>query len=196
MQKFIEVFSFSHMLKFYRALKTSIVWFTLLIKFVIADNMELTRCRPGLRFTEKMSGSLTVKGTSKEVDCQFVVTITADDIEKFLNDDQHEASVVGTVECPLLSNDAVTISMGKIFMLLQPFTNRTAHTVNGNIISGGGTINFFLMALDMPLLLVAFSFQNFVLLGVSQTLNLVVSISVLCNSKFKMQVDDPTYTNE
>ena len=90
---------------------------TSLTQFLIADNTEFTRCKPGLRFTEKMSGSLTVKGTSKVVDCQFVVTITADDVEKFLNDGQHEASVVGTVECPLLSNDAVTISRGTIIIV-------------------------------------------------------------------------------
>ena len=94
---------------------------TSLIQFLIADDTEFTRCKPGLRFTEKMSGSLTVKGTSKDVDCQFVVTITADDVEKFLNDDQHEASVVGTVECPLLSNDAVTISRGIFCFIIMPF---------------------------------------------------------------------------
>ena len=84
--------------------------------FSIADEMELAQYKPGLRFTEKMSGKLEVKATSKDVDCQFVVTITADDVEKFLNDDQHAASVAGIVECPLLSIGAVTISKG-IFIL-------------------------------------------------------------------------------
>ena len=83
--------------------------------FSIADKMELAQYKPGLRFTEKMSGKLEVKATSKDVNCHFVVTITADDVENFLNDDQHAASVAGTVQCPLL-NGVATISKGIVIL--------------------------------------------------------------------------------
>ena len=67
-----------------------------------------------MRFTEKMSGTVEGKEEVGDKHCEFVVTIVAADVEEFLKDAKHEASVVGTVTCPLMSKHAITIEKGII----------------------------------------------------------------------------------
>ena len=70
--------------------------------------------KPGLRFTERMVGKLTFYADQSEGDCEFTVTIQTDDIQKMLEiDENHTASIAGTVTYSKLSSEAMTISSGK-----------------------------------------------------------------------------------
>ena len=77
--------------------------------------------KPGLRFTERMFGKLTFYADQCEGDCEFTVTIQTDDIQKFLEiDENHRASIAGTVTFPKLSSEAMAISSGKSDIYFLP----------------------------------------------------------------------------
>ena len=51
--------------------------------------------------------------TGELSNCAFVVTVESHDIDYMLyHDSNHEASIVGTVTCPALSDKPLTISSG------------------------------------------------------------------------------------
>lgn len=62
--------------------------------------------RPGLSFTERMRGTVTLGGTRSEFG--FTLTAVVEDLDRFLGDDQRWARLVGTVEAPALSDAPLT----------------------------------------------------------------------------------------
>lgn len=67
----------------------------------------------GIRFTERMAGTIRPVGGGAQSDASFVVTISAADANRFMNDRDHEADLIGTVEAKALSPDPLTASGGK-----------------------------------------------------------------------------------
>lgn len=76
-----------------------------------------------VQFTERMAGHCSTEvlddyeaankdGKAKNQECSFILTIHSDDLERMINDKAHEATMIGTVECPILSDQALTVSNG------------------------------------------------------------------------------------
>ncbi|SDK98720.1 cholesterol oxidase [Catalinimonas alkaloidigena] len=79
--------------------------------------------RPGIKFTERMNGffSLYEKedyargervGKEENSPFSFILTIESPDLEKMMEDPQHEAAMFGTVEAPALSPDPLIATEG------------------------------------------------------------------------------------
>ncbi len=86
----------------------------------------------GIQFTEKMTGYVLIdknadytkdykkedyeiaytKGKEKESDFEFTLTIQSQDVNKFIADKDHVAEMAGTVNAPVLSGEALSISEG------------------------------------------------------------------------------------
>ena len=77
-----------------------------------------------VQFTERMAGHCSTSilhdytaadedGKARNQECSFVLTILSDDVERMIDDANHEAVVVGSVECPVLSSEALTVSNGR-----------------------------------------------------------------------------------
>jgi len=62
--------------------------------------------RPGLSFTERMRGTVTMGGIRSA--CGFTLTAVVEDLDRFLDDDQRRARLAGTVEAPALSEAPLT----------------------------------------------------------------------------------------
>lgn len=85
--------------------------------------------RPGLQFTEKMSGFVSTdnvadyesgaaRGQADRSPLDFLLTIVTDDVEAMLADVEHPAAIYGTVNAPALSADPLAVSHG-IFNLFS-----------------------------------------------------------------------------
>ena len=93
------------------------VRFFLLIRscqFFVDEILKATHfAKPGIRFTERMRGQMTLEKTGELTDLDFVVTIESQDVEFMIEKDpKHEASVVGNVTCPGLSASPLVIESG------------------------------------------------------------------------------------
>lgn len=67
----------------------------------------------GVRFTEKMAGSIRAVGGGAESDAAFVVTVEARDAATFLRERAHEAELTGTFEAAALSSEPLTVHGGR-----------------------------------------------------------------------------------
>ncbi|XP_041462772.1 uncharacterized protein LOC121413862 isoform X1 [Lytechinus variegatus] len=76
-----------------------------------------SECKPGLKFTERMVGDLTVDGFPYPA--EFTLTIESHDIEHMLEvDPEHKAAIHGTVTCKALHDKPLTVSNG-VFHLFR-----------------------------------------------------------------------------
>ena len=81
-------------------------------------DLESTRTKPGIRFTERLEGQMT-RG-DKTGPCEMIFTIESRDVEQMLKDsDTHEAQIHGTVTCDVLSSSALTVSRGRFTMFSE-----------------------------------------------------------------------------
>ena len=83
-----------------------------------------TRKDIGIQFTESMKGFVTQtdgalsfdeaykNGKDKDNHFEFILTILTDDVENMLNDEQHEAKMVGSVLSKFLSHEPLTVTEG------------------------------------------------------------------------------------
>ena len=85
--------------------------------------------RLGLRFTEKMAGFFTPdpaldfaaaesSGKAGNRPMSFVLTIVSDDVDTMLTRDDHLARIAGTVVCPALCPDPLTVSDGRFSLFV------------------------------------------------------------------------------
>jgi cholesterol oxidase len=74
---------------------------------------------PGIRFTEKMAGDITLNASSGRSAAAVILTIHASDGDRFIRDARHEAEIVGTVEIAALCDDTLTVHGGR-FNLFTP----------------------------------------------------------------------------
>ena len=80
---------------------------------VAASEPAVGASTTGVRFTERMMGIATAVEGGAQSDASFVVTIVAVDLDPLINDPQHEADVVGTLSIAALSNEPMTIELGR-----------------------------------------------------------------------------------
>jgi cholesterol oxidase len=91
----------------------------------------------GIQFTETMKGYFSTavldeyerawaKGKKDKSPFQFTLTIVSDDLERMLSDQQHKASILGTVIAPALSPQPLTVTNGEFnLFVLDPDEPRT-----------------------------------------------------------------------
>ena len=88
-----------------------------------APEPESVPARPGVKFTETMRGYFSTevkddfnraaeRGRDDDSPFLFTLTIVADDLDRLIDDEQHEARIVGTVEAPALSAHPLTATDG------------------------------------------------------------------------------------
>jgi len=99
----------------------------------IAEKVEPTPTT-GLQFTEKMSGFFSLSehhdfketykvGKDANSPLDFTLTIQTDDIDRFIKDKKHEATMLGTVNAPALSESALSVSSGHFNLFVQDNEN-------------------------------------------------------------------------
>lgn len=109
-----------------------------------------------LQFTERMSGhcstsvlgdyrSAAEDGKAKGQECSFLLTIQSDDLERMIDDDSHEAAIIGTVHCPALSRAALTVSDGRFNLFKDDESDERLKRMiyRLNLVSVEGTRYFF-----------------------------------------------------
>ena len=88
------------------------------ISFVSIDEIRQTRRKPGIHFTERMQGQVTLEQTGDLSTIEMVITIESQDVEYMIEKDRnHEATVVGNVTCQGLSSEALHIDSGAYYQL-------------------------------------------------------------------------------
>ena len=84
----------------------------------------------GIQFTETMQGYFSTKvmddyergaeqGRLDESEFRFVVTVVSDDMDTMLKDPNHEASIVGTVTAPAISDRPLTATGGRFNLFVR-----------------------------------------------------------------------------
>ena len=91
---------------------------------------EETVIKPGLRFTEKMTGHVLL-GESRDFKdaetkarqigstCEFVLTVSSDDLDTMLATEPHSATLTGTLNMPAVSPGPLTVSGGTFKLLSE-----------------------------------------------------------------------------
>jgi cholesterol oxidase len=84
----------------------------------------------GIRFTERMAGPFSTEttddydaaaedGKASGSSFEFTFTIVSDDLERLLEDEQHEARIVGTATCASLSAEPMTATNGRFNLFVR-----------------------------------------------------------------------------
>ena len=73
----------------------------------------------GIRFTEKMGGTVTAVDGGASSEAHFVVTISAPDADRLLRDPAHEAELTGTLHLPAVSARPLTVSAGRFNLFVE-----------------------------------------------------------------------------
>lgn len=84
----------------------------------------------GVQFTESMKGFFAqvepgnyeaglAKGKDGNSPFEFVLTVIADDVDRFLDEPEHEAAMVGTVKAPLLSGRPLSVTEGRFNLFVD-----------------------------------------------------------------------------
>ena len=91
----------------------------------------------GIRFTERMVGPFSTealddfetaaaRGKAEGSEFEFTLTCISDDLETMLTDDSHAARLLGTVTCPALSPEPLTVTQGHFNLFVRdPDQERT-----------------------------------------------------------------------
>lgn len=74
--------------------------------------MEELRKTVGIRFTEKLAGTIRSAASGQESDASITCTVHAADAERFIEEPKHRAELIGTVDARALSPYPLTISRG------------------------------------------------------------------------------------
>ena len=86
--------------------------------------------RHGLRFTETMRGFFSTKtkedfnaaerqGRADGTEMEFTLTIVSEDLDAMLSKEDHQATMIGTLTCPALSTQPLTISRGTFNLFIK-----------------------------------------------------------------------------
>ncbi|XP_072017812.1 uncharacterized protein [Amphiura filiformis] len=106
-------------------------------------DLESTRARPGIRFTERLAGQMTIGENSGT--CKLILTIESEDVEQMLNEDEtHQARVHGNATCDILSSCPLTVSNGyfTMFSLSEDNVQSREMTYNMNLTSAEGAVYY------------------------------------------------------
>ena len=99
---------------------------------------RIERSRPGLEFTERMSGFFSTSvlddceqaaehGARQGTTCDFVLTVATADLESMLADPEHRAVLYGTVRASELSPDPMTVVDGRFSLFSEDEADVHAH---------------------------------------------------------------------
>jgi cholesterol oxidase len=85
----------------------------------------------GFRFTETMSGTYVPAGAtpSDGVPMSFALTVATDDLDTMLASSDHGARMAGTLSCPALSSQTMTITDGRFNLFIQDPINVDARNM-------------------------------------------------------------------
>ncbi len=86
--------------------------------------------RIGLRFTETMVGTYTPADGSAPSPMSFTLTVMSDDLDAMLASPQHEARMAGTLTCPALSAQPLTIADGRFNLFVTDEDNVDRRNMN------------------------------------------------------------------
>jgi cholesterol oxidase len=86
--------------------------------------------KPGIRFTETMKGfwsrtpgldylQAEADGKTADAPLQFTLTVESDDVADMIANPQHRATMVGTVICPALSPNALSVTRGEFHLFVD-----------------------------------------------------------------------------
>lgn len=87
--------------------------------------------KPGIAFTERMKGFISQyhpdygfeaayeAGEKGERNLEFILTIHAHDVDRFLSDPEHLGEISGTVTCPLLDKEILSVHAGEFNLFKQ-----------------------------------------------------------------------------
>lgn len=95
----------------------------------------------GVQFTETMRGFFSLeekndylraeeRGRRDNTSFEFTLTVTADDVDLLVADDQHPARMVGTVTAPVLSEQPLTVTSGQFSLLTIDPDQVNAHKMS------------------------------------------------------------------
>ncbi|MEM9100596.1 MAG: hypothetical protein AAGC79_18975 [Pseudomonadota bacterium] len=84
----------------------------------------------GIRFTERMRGffsdrelddfrAAAAEGEQRNSICQFTLLVEAENLDEFLGDPKHAATLAGTVSCPLLDAEPLVVVDGRFSLLVD-----------------------------------------------------------------------------
>ena len=79
---------------------------------------ETSTPRLGLNFTETMSGTLAI-APAGEGPISFTLTIASDDLHAMLTNESHVATMLGTVTCPALSAEPLSVNDGRFNLFVN-----------------------------------------------------------------------------
>lgn len=109
----------------------------------------------GVRFTESMKGFFSKRetsdfqagfdrGESEGSPFKFILTITADDADRLVDDPQHEAHMIGEVQAPALSKTPLSVSGGVFNLFVEnPDEIGTLNMVYRMVLTGDGDTRYF-----------------------------------------------------
>lgn len=105
----------------------------------------------GIQFTESMKGFFgkaaegnyqagLEKGRAEGTSFEFVLTVIADDVDRFLDEPEHEAGMVGTVRAPSLSEKPLTVTDGRFNLFVDvddaPVTKKMIYNMTLTSVEG------------------------------------------------------------
>lgn len=82
-----------------------------------AVTAAMPAARLGLSFTEKMAGTLTMAAGAGPM--SFTLTVASDDLDAMLHDEAHVAAIYGTVTCPGLSPQPLSVADGRFNLFVK-----------------------------------------------------------------------------
>eukprot|EP01059_Diplonema_ambulator_P019651 TRINITY_DN33281_c0_g1_i1.p1 TRINITY_DN33281_c0_g1~~TRINITY_DN33281_c0_g1_i1.p1 ORF type:complete len:1150 (+),score=460.99 TRINITY_DN33281_c0_g1_i1:62-3511(+) len=84
----------------------------------------------GIEFTETMRGEVSDVRSSSKLDIQFTLTVRSDDLDTMLNTPEHKAHMNGTVTCPVIDPQPLSVVNGEFQLFVQvPSPPNTRHMV-------------------------------------------------------------------
>ena len=83
------------------------------------DDKAVGAATVGVRFTEKMAGTMIPAGGGAESPLDFVVTIVAPDADRLIDEPAHEAELIGTVTAPAIPGSPLTVVDGSWNLFTQ-----------------------------------------------------------------------------
>lgn len=98
----------------------------------------------GVQFTESMKGFFAqveagnyeagfTRGRQEDSSFEFVLTVIADDVDRLLDEPEHEAAMVGTVRAPALSDQPLSVTEGRFNLFVdegaRPVTKKMLYSM-------------------------------------------------------------------
>jgi cholesterol oxidase len=103
------------------------------------------KSRPvGIRFTERMDGTIQAGTTAHESDCVLTVTAIVEDLDRFIEDPEHVGALIGTVTASLLDPEPLAVTNGRVNLFVdEPDEVETRKMTYEAVLRSRGGKSFF-----------------------------------------------------